>query len=164
MQNHKERIRKIRVPHISTLFFMYPYWCISCFELKYFNELWISLYWDGLQVTFVWLRFLGKVVAPTYRKVKGLPLQWIVVNAASLPPSLPPSLTHSLTPWCRILFEKLIVTQLIKKILLSLWYLSLRVKRLGLEADHSHQSSAQVKNAWSYTCTSPICLHGVMLS
>jgi hypothetical protein len=24
-------------------------------------------------------------------------------------------LTHSLTPWCRILFEKLIVTQLIKK-------------------------------------------------
>jgi len=25
------------------------------------------------------------------------------------------SLTHSLTPWCRILFEKLIVTQLIKK-------------------------------------------------
>jgi hypothetical protein len=29
-------------------------------------------------------------------------------------------LTHSLTPWWRILFEKLIVTQLIKKILLSL--------------------------------------------
>jgi hypothetical protein len=27
------------------------------------------------------------------------------------------SLTHSLTPWCRILFEKLIVTQLIKKYL-----------------------------------------------
>jgi hypothetical protein len=26
-----------------------------------------------------------------------------------------------LTPWCRILFEKLIVTQLIKNILLSLW-------------------------------------------
>jgi len=24
-------------------------------------------------------------------------------------------LTHSLTPWCRILFEKLIVTQLVKK-------------------------------------------------
>jgi hypothetical protein len=31
------------------------------------------------------------------------------------------SLTYLLTPWCRILFEKLIVTQLIKKILLSLW-------------------------------------------
>jgi hypothetical protein len=36
-------------------------------------------------------------------------------------------LTHSLdalrllTPWCRTLFEKLIVTQLIKNILLSLW-------------------------------------------
>jgi hypothetical protein len=24
-------------------------------------------------------------------------------------------LTHSLTPWCRILFEKLIVTQIVKK-------------------------------------------------
>jgi hypothetical protein len=30
-------------------------------------------------------------------------------------------LTHSLTPWRTILFEKLIVTQLIKKILISLW-------------------------------------------
>jgi hypothetical protein len=29
------------------------------------------------------------------------------------------SLTHSLTPWCRKLFEKLTVTQLVKKILLS---------------------------------------------
>jgi hypothetical protein len=28
-------------------------------------------------------------------------------------------ITHSLTPWCRILFEKLIVTQLSKNILLS---------------------------------------------
>jgi hypothetical protein len=31
------------------------------------------------------------------------------------------SLTHSLTPWCRILFEKLIVTQLVKKYPASLW-------------------------------------------
>jgi hypothetical protein len=30
-------------------------------------------------------------------------------------------LIYVLTPWCRILFEKLIATQLIKKILLSLW-------------------------------------------
>jgi hypothetical protein len=30
-------------------------------------------------------------------------------------------LTYLLTPWCRILFEKLIVTQLIKNILLPLW-------------------------------------------
>jgi hypothetical protein len=30
-------------------------------------------------------------------------------------------LTHSLTPWCRILFEKLIVTQLIKKYPAFLW-------------------------------------------
>jgi hypothetical protein len=31
------------------------------------------------------------------------------------------SLTHSLTPWCRILFEKLIVTQLLKKHPAFLW-------------------------------------------
>jgi hypothetical protein len=30
-------------------------------------------------------------------------------------------LTYVLTPWCRILFEKLIIIQLIKKILISLW-------------------------------------------
>jgi hypothetical protein len=41
--------------------------------------------------------------------------------------------------------------------------LSLRVKRPGREADHSPPSSAEVKNAWSYTST-PICLHGVVLS
>jgi hypothetical protein len=31
------------------------------------------------------------------------------------------SLTHSLTPWCRILFEKLIITQLVKKYPDFLW-------------------------------------------
>jgi hypothetical protein len=31
--------------------------------------------------------------------------------------------------------------------------LSLGVKRPGREADHSPSSSAEVKNAWSYTCT-----------
>jgi hypothetical protein len=31
--------------------------------------------------------------------------------------------------------------------------LSLGVKRPGREADHSHPSSAEVKNAWSYTST-----------
>jgi hypothetical protein len=31
------------------------------------------------------------------------------------------SLTHSLTPWCRVLFEKLIVTQLVKKFPAFLW-------------------------------------------
>jgi hypothetical protein len=30
-------------------------------------------------------------------------------------------LTYLLTPWCRTLFEKLIATQPVKKILLSLW-------------------------------------------
>jgi hypothetical protein len=32
-----------------------------------------------------------------------------------IPYSLTHSLTHSLTPWCRTLFEKLIVTQLVQK-------------------------------------------------
>jgi len=34
----------------------------------------------------------------------------------------------------------------------------------GREADHSPPSSAEVKNAWSYTSTPPICLHGVVLN
>jgi hypothetical protein len=41
---------------------------------------------------------------------------------------------------------------------------SLGVKWLGHEADHSPPSSAEVKNAWSYTSTPSICLHGVVLS
>jgi hypothetical protein len=41
---------------------------------------------------------------------------------------------------------------------------SLRVKRPGREADHSPPSSAEVKNAWSYTFTPPTRLHGVVLS
>jgi hypothetical protein len=32
------------------------------------------------------------------------------------------------------------------------------------EADHSPPFSAEVKNAWSYTSTPPIRLHGVVLS
>jgi hypothetical protein len=42
--------------------------------------------------------------------------------------------------------------------------LPLEVKRPGREADHSPPSSAEVKNAWSYTSTPTICLHGVVLS
>jgi hypothetical protein len=42
--------------------------------------------------------------------------------------------------------------------------LSLAVKRPGCEADHSPPSTAKVKNAWSYTSTPPIHLHGVVLS
>jgi hypothetical protein len=38
------------------------------------------------------------------------------------------------------------------------------VKRPGRRADHSPPSSAEVKNAWSYTSTHPIRLHGVVLS
>jgi hypothetical protein len=42
--------------------------------------------------------------------------------------------------------------------------LSLRIKRLGREADHSPPSSAEVKNSWSFTSNPPIHLHGVVLS
>jgi hypothetical protein len=37
------------------------------------------------------------------------------------------------------------------------------VKRPGHEADHSPPSSAEVKNAWSYTSAPPIRLHGVVI-
>jgi hypothetical protein len=42
--------------------------------------------------------------------------------------------------------------------------LSLGVKQLGCEADHSLPSSAKVKNIWSYTFTPPVRLHGVVIS
>jgi hypothetical protein len=42
--------------------------------------------------------------------------------------------------------------------------LSLGVKRLGHEADHSSPSSSEVKNAWSYTSAPPISHQGVVLS
>jgi len=35
------------------------------------------------------------------------------------------------------------------------------IKRPGRDADHSPSFSAEVKNEWSYTSTSPVCLHGV---
>jgi hypothetical protein len=38
------------------------------------------------------------------------------------------------------------------------------VKRPGREADHSSPSSSKVNNAWSYTSSPPIRLHGVVLS
>jgi hypothetical protein len=37
------------------------------------------------------------------------------------------------------------------------------VKRPMCEDDHSLPSSAEVKNAWIYTSTPPIRLHGVVL-
>jgi hypothetical protein len=42
--------------------------------------------------------------------------------------------------------------------------LSLGVKRPGSETDHSPLSSSDVKNACNYTSTTPIRLHGVVLS
>jgi hypothetical protein len=43
--------------------------------------------------------------------------------------------------------------------------LSQGIKLLGREADHSTPSSAEVKECvWSYTSTSPIRLHGMVLS
>jgi hypothetical protein len=38
------------------------------------------------------------------------------------------SLTHSLTPWCRTLFEKLPITQLVKKYFASLWKLKVHYR------------------------------------
>jgi hypothetical protein len=42
--------------------------------------------------------------------------------------------------------------------------LSQVIKRLRREAGHSPPSSAEVKNAWSYTSTPPVRLHGIVLS
>jgi len=42
--------------------------------------------------------------------------------------------------------------------------LSLGVKRPRRKADHSPPSSTEVRNAWSYTSTPQIRLHGVVLS
>jgi hypothetical protein len=42
--------------------------------------------------------------------------------------------------------------------------LILRVKLPVREGDHSPPSSAEVKNAWSYTSTPLLRLHGVVLS
>jgi len=42
--------------------------------------------------------------------------------------------------------------------------LSLGVKRPGREADHAPPSSAEVKNAWSYTSTNPKLLLGLVLT
>jgi hypothetical protein len=42
--------------------------------------------------------------------------------------------------------------------------LSLGVKRSGREADYSPPSSAEIKNACSYTSTPPVRLHGAVLS
>jgi len=38
------------------------------------------------------------------------------------------------------------------------------MKRLGLEADHPTPYSADVKNAWSYTSSPPVCLYGVVFN
>jgi hypothetical protein len=39
--------------------------------------------------------------------------------------------------------------------------LSLVVKQLGHEANHSASSSAKVNNEWSYVVTPPVCLHSM---
>jgi len=41
--------------------------------------------------------------------------------------------------------------------------ISLGVKKLGCEADHSPPPSAEVKNVWSYISTPPVCLHGIVI-
>jgi len=42
--------------------------------------------------------------------------------------------------------------------------LSLGIKQLGREANHSPPSSVEVKKAWSYISIPPVCLHGMVLS
>jgi hypothetical protein len=42
--------------------------------------------------------------------------------------------------------------------------LSLGLKQLGCEADHSPPSMLRSKNEWSYTSTTPTLLHGIVLS
>jgi hypothetical protein len=42
--------------------------------------------------------------------------------------------------------------------------LSPGVKRPDRESNHSPPSRAEVKNAWSYTSTPPMCLHSVVLN
>ena len=34
-------------------------------------------------------------------------------------------------------------------------------RRVGREVNHSLSSSAKIRNEWSYSSSSPICLHGV---
>jgi hypothetical protein len=41
---------------------------------------------------------------------------------------------------------------------------SLGIKRPGREVDHSPTSSDEDKNAWSYTSTPPVRIHGLVLS
>jgi hypothetical protein len=38
------------------------------------------------------------------------------------------------------------------------------IKQPEHEADHSPPSSVNVKNAWSYTSTPPMCVHGMVLN
>jgi hypothetical protein len=67
----------------------------------------------------------------------------------------------------QIFFEQFSTLYFCIPILLSTWLsgaLSLGVKRPEREADHRPPSSAEVKNAWSYTSTPPIHFYGVVLS
>jgi len=50
------------------------------------------------------------------------------------------------------------------QIYLSPGALTLEIKRSGRESDHSPPFSAEVKNAWCYTSSLPIRLHGTMFS
>jgi hypothetical protein len=45
-----------------------------------------------------------------------------------------------------------------------LGFLSVRIKWLECEGDHSPPSSTEVMNLWSYTSTPPISFHGMVLS
>jgi len=45
-----------------------------------------------------------------------------------------------------------------------LWYRGLYLEmQSGCEASYTPSSIADIKNAWSYTSTSPLCLYGMIL-
>jgi len=67
-------------------------------------------------------------------------------------------LTYSLTPWCRTLFEKLTVTQLVKNILLSLW--NPRFIIVFTKARHFFLSSARCTPS---TSPHPVSLQSILI-
>jgi hypothetical protein len=52
----------------------------------------------------------------------------------------------------------------IQEMVIVIYLITLGIKWLGCEADHSPPFSAKVKNAWSCTSTLPIHLHVMMLN
>jgi hypothetical protein len=70
-------------------------------------------------------RVLRRIYGPKREEVAG---DWIILYNEEIHKLYASSnITYLLTPWCRILFEKLIVTQLVKNVL-SLWNLKVHYR------------------------------------